>query len=126
DPLFMAGLFEFWKQPDATWLVSTTILTMESAGHLSDVHHRMPVFLGRDRIDDWIDPAVLSSDVPDLLSSTLAHVDPASVTRHRVGRAVGNVRNDSPELVGPVAGGCARGVGGGGPEPVFEQGLRGG
>src|SRR5699024_2669673 len=56
DPLFMAGLFEFWKQPDATWLVSTTILTMESAGHLSDVHHRMPVFLGRDRIDDWIDP----------------------------------------------------------------------
>src|SRR5690606_21593307 len=103
DPLFMAGLFEFWKQPDETWLVSTTILTMESAGHLSDVHHRMPVFLGRDQISDWIDPGVLTNDVSDLLAATLDQVDPASVTRHRVGKAVGNVRNDSPELAEPVA-----------------------
>ncbi|QZE26667.1 SOS response-associated peptidase [Brevibacterium casei] len=103
DPLFMAGLFEFWKQPDDAWLVSTSILTMESAGHLREVHDRMPVFLSREHIDDWIDPAVPSGEVPDLLASTLAQVDPASVTRHKVGRAVGNVRNDSPELVAPVA-----------------------
>nr|WP_166970711.1 SOS response-associated peptidase [Brevibacterium atlanticum] len=102
DPLFMAGLFEFWKQPDESWLVSTSILTMESAGHLSEVHHRMPVFLGRERIDDWIDPGVLSNDVPELLAATLDHVDPASVTRHKVGKAVGNVRNDTPELTQPV------------------------
>jgi putative SOS response-associated peptidase YedK len=103
DPLFMAGLFEFWKQPDASWLVSTSILTMESAGHLRDIHHRMPVFLGRDAIDDWIDPGTLSNDVPDLLGATLSQVDPASVTRHKVGKSVGNVRNDSPELAQPVA-----------------------
>lgn len=102
DPLFMAGLFEFWKQPDQSWLVSTTILTMESAGHLHDVHHRMPVFLSRGHISEWIDPAVPSNDVPLLLESTLSQVDPASVTRHKVGRSVGNVRNDGPELIQPV------------------------
>lgn len=102
DPLFMAGLFEFWKQPDQSWLVSTTILTMESAGHLQGVHHRMPVFLSRGHISEWIDPAVPSNDVPLLLESTLSQVDPASVTRHKVGRSVGNVRNDGPELIQPV------------------------
>ena len=103
DPLFMAGLFEFWKQPDQSWLVSTTILTMEAAGHLQDVHHRMPVFLERGAVDGWIDPAVPSADVPPLLESTLEQVDPASVTRHKVGKSVGNVRNDGPELTAPVA-----------------------
>nr|WP_101574532.1 SOS response-associated peptidase [Brevibacterium sp. 239c] len=102
DPLFMAGLFEFWKQPDQSWLVSTTILTMEAAGHLSDVHHRMPVFLDRGAVDGWIDPAVPSADVPPLLETALAQVDPASVTRHKVGKSVGNVRNDGPELTAPV------------------------
>nr|WP_101644197.1 SOS response-associated peptidase [Brevibacterium antiquum] len=101
-PLFMAGLFEFWKQPDQSWLVSTTILTMEAAGHLCDVHHRMPVFLGHGAVDEWINPAVSSADVPPLLKSTLAQVDPASVTRHKVGKSVGNVRNDGPELTTPV------------------------
>lgn len=102
DPLFMAGLFEFWKQPDQSWLVSTTILTMEAAGHLRDVHHRMPVFLDRGGVDEWIDPAVSSAAVPPLLESTLSQVDPASVTRHKVGKSVGNVRNDGPELAAAV------------------------
>lgn len=102
-PLFMAGLFEFWRQPDESWLVSTTILTTASQGHLADLHHRMPVFLDRAHIDDWIDPAVASADVPPLLEATLAQADPAAVTRHKVSRNVGSVRNDSPDLVVPVA-----------------------
>lgn len=102
DPLFMAGLFEFWKQTDGPWLVSTTILTMESAGHLRDVHHRMPVFLARDGIAEWIDPSVASNAVAPLLDATLRQVDPSSVTRHKVGNAVGNVRNDSLELTQPI------------------------
>lgn len=102
-PLFMAGVFEFWKQPDEQWLVSTSILTMESAGHLREVHDRMPVFLSREHIDEWTDPALATAEVPQLLSATLDQVDPASVTKHRVGRAVGNVRNDSPQLAEPVA-----------------------
>jgi hypothetical protein len=48
-------------------------------------------------------PGVLTNDVPGLLAATLDQVDPASVTRHKVGKAVGNVRNDSPELAEPVA-----------------------
>ncbi|GAA0036334.1 MULTISPECIES: SOS response-associated peptidase [Brevibacterium] len=102
-PLFMAGVFEFWKQPDEQWLVSTSILTMASAGHLREVHDRMPVFLSREHIDEWTDPALATAEVPQLLSATLDQVDPASVTKHRVGRAVGNVRNDSPQLAEPVA-----------------------
>lgn len=101
-PLFMAGVFEFWKQTDESWLVSTSILTMEAQGHLKDVHHRMPVFLERPGISEWIDPAVPSSDVPNLLEATLSQVDPASVTKHKVSKSVGNVKNDSPDLILPT------------------------
>lgn len=103
DHLFMAGVFEFWRQPDQSWLVSTSILTAPAEGHLQELHHRMPVFLGKENIGDWIDPTVTTNAVPALLEETLSLVDPAAVTRHKVDRSVGNVRNDSPELAAPVA-----------------------
>lgn len=103
--LLMAGLYEWWRDPnvpDASWLLSATILTQDATGDLAEIHPRMPVFLDRDRLDAWIDPAVRGDD--GLVRDFAQHgVEVAArVQHHAVDRAVGNVRNNGPELIEQV------------------------
>lgn len=103
--LLMAGLYEWWRDPaapDAPWLLSASILTREAVGELATIHHRMPVFVDRDRMDEWLDPEVKGDD--GLVSSFAEHgAEVAShLAHHPVDRAVGNVRNNGPELIEPI------------------------
>lgn len=115
DHLFMAGLFEFKKLDDecrvdvetdaaasSGWLVSATILTAASQGHLAEVHDRMPIMLSGDHVGEWNDPTRDAGDAEELLSHHLEVFDPRAISRHKVGRAVGNVRNEGPELAQPA------------------------
>lgn len=112
--LFLAGLYEFAKcdalgvpetDPRATegWYVSTTILTMPSKDHLVDVHDRMPLMLDREGVDRWCEPVETKGEALSILDAALQAVDVDRVERYRVSHAVGNVRNDGPELVVPVS-----------------------
>lgn len=108
DALFLAGLYEWWKDPSkaqddpARWMLSFTILTRGSVGALGSVHDRMPVFLDEDHADAWLDTDV---DYPlDILDAALDDAPRVAerLVHHRVSPAVGNVRNDGPELIEPV------------------------
>ncbi|MFG6445527.1 SOS response-associated peptidase [Microbacterium sp. P07] len=107
-PLFFAGLYEWWKNPTladddpARWMLSFTILTRASIGRLGSIHDRMPLFMDADYADAWLDPS--TDNVGDILD---AAVDAAptvadSLDDHVVSSAVGNVRNDTPDLIEPV------------------------
>jgi putative SOS response-associated peptidase YedK len=108
EPLFLAGLYEWWRDktkgdddPDR-WLLSFTILTRDSIGHLGSIHDRMPLFLDPDHADAWLDPT--TDNVRDVLDAAI-DAAPAladTLTDHEVSKAVGNVRNNSPELIEPV------------------------
>lgn len=108
-PMFFAGLYEWWKDPakdaddPARWLLSFTILTRDSIGALGSVHDRMPLFIDGDYADVWLDPT--TENVGDLLDAAVdaapALVD--SLSMREVDRAVGNVRNNGPDLIEPVA-----------------------
>lgn len=56
--LLFAGLLDWWRDLAGDgWLLSATILTRDSAGEeLEQLHYRMPVFVDRNDIDDWITP----------------------------------------------------------------------
>ncbi len=105
-----AGLYEWWRNPAAAadapdrWLLSTTILTQDATGELAQIHDRMPVFLSADLADDWLDPHETAAD--ELLAAvSLAGVEIAdNAAFHRVGPAVGNVRNNGPELIEEIGG----------------------
>lgn len=108
SPLLMAGLYEWWKDParadddPARWMLSFTILTRDSIGHLGSIHDRMPVFLDSDHADAWLDPD--TDNVRDILD---AAVDAApaladTLDDRIVSSAVGNVRNNSPQLIEPA------------------------
>ncbi|MCQ9162970.1 SOS response-associated peptidase [Arthrobacter sp. STN4] len=101
--LGFAGLYEFWLDPevpegeDNEWLLTTTILTRPAADALGHIHDRMPVIVpAGDLQSDWLDPAL--TDKSEIRSLLDAIPDPVLVPRE-VGKAVGNVRNNGPELI---------------------------
>jgi putative SOS response-associated peptidase YedK len=77
--------------------ISCTIVTMPAAGQLAQVHDRMPLLLDENRWEQWLSaPAG-----PELLLPA----DPAFIAGieiRPVGSAIGNVRNQGPDLVAPI------------------------
>ncbi|GAA1912833.1 SOS response-associated peptidase [Microbacterium aoyamense] len=108
SPLFFAGLYEWWKDPskaedaDDRWLLSFTILTRDSIGRLGSIHDRMPLFVDADHADAWLDPT--TENVRDVLDAAIdaAPLVAETLDDHVVSKAVGNVRNNSPELIEPA------------------------
>jgi len=108
EPLFFAGLYEWWKDPSKAdddpdrWMLSFTILTRDSIGRLGSIHDRMPLFVDADHADAWLDPT--TDNVRDVLDAAIDAAPRVAETLddHVVSSAVGNVRNNSPQLIEPV------------------------
>jgi putative SOS response-associated peptidase YedK len=102
--LAMAGLYEIWKDPtrDADdperWRWTCTVLTTDAPDELGRIHDRMPLLVTRERRTAWIDPRTPKDDLPDLL----VPAQQTGLEAYPVSTAVGNVRNNGPELVEPV------------------------
>ena len=98
----MAGLYEFWRDrgvPDddpAAWWVTCAVITTEAEDELGHVHPRMPLVIGPDVRDAWLDPGL---DDVDELRSLLVPPQPGLLEMRPVSTAVNSVRNDGPELV---------------------------
>ncbi|MEQ4303349.1 SOS response-associated peptidase [Plantactinospora sp. B6F1] len=96
--LAFAGLWSVWHGAGDP-LLTCSVVTTAALGELAGVHDRMPLLLSRQRWSDWLhgadDPALLLAP-PDEKSLSAIEIRP-------VGRAVGDVRNDGPELIARVA-----------------------
>jgi len=95
-----AGLWERWKNPaDGSILRSFTIVTGKPNPLAAPIHDRMPVILPPENWPVWLG----ETDAPP--EELLALLVPYPAERMRVypiGPAVGNVRNDTPDLLDPV------------------------
>jgi len=98
EPVVFAGLRERWRGHDGTELDTATIITTE-AGPDMPIHDRQPVVLERDEWEHWLDPDVTDRRELDPL---LRPSGRGTLVHYPVGRAVGNVRNDGPELIDAV------------------------
>ena len=102
EPLAMAGLYEVWSQgEDRLW--TCTVITTDAADELGHIHDRTPLLVPREEWDRWLDP-----EVEDPGEHLLMPAVGGALDAWPVGTAVGNVRNDGPELVEPL-----------GPEPTL-------
>jgi len=102
-PLVLAGLWESWHDrddPESPALTSATILTTEAGDDIDGIHDRMPVVLEPTTFDLWL---TASPDELDALDDLLRPAPAGTLTHHPVDRAVGNVRNDGPQLIEPEA-----------------------
>ncbi len=99
DPMVFAGLAERWAQPDGAILRSATIITTRAGPDMDGIHDRMPVVLERGAWDRWIDRTVTDRDeLESMLGPPLA----GTLVHHAVSRAVGNTKNDGPQLLDSV------------------------
>ena len=97
--LAFAGLWEHWKPPERDEALQTfTIVTTAANAWMAPVHDRMPVILDRAGVSTWLN----ASTTTDELQGLLRPAPEDALVRFGVGRAVGNVRNDSPALIEPV------------------------
>jgi putative SOS response-associated peptidase YedK len=94
--MFFAGLYE--ARPDGAGgeLLTYSIITREADPGLAAIHDRMPLVLVADAFRDWL------HGTPDQAMQLALSTPEARVAAHPVDRAVGNVRNDRPELIEPV------------------------
>jgi putative SOS response-associated peptidase YedK len=103
----MAGLYEIWKDPTRDeddperfrW--TCTVLTTDAPDDLGRIHDRMPLLVAPERRAAWLDPATPKDDLPGLLQ-LLEPAQQTGLVAHPVSTAVGNVRNNGPELLEPL------------------------
>jgi putative SOS response-associated peptidase YedK len=104
--LAMAGLYEFWPDPERAeddpdrWMLSCTIITQQATDLLGEIHDRNPVIVPLELRESWLDCS--SQDLHDA-GWLLEQMPAAHLDTYVVGPAVGNVRNNGPELISPAS-----------------------
>lgn len=102
DQIGFAGLYEFWRDPDAAgddpaaWLVTFTIITTAAEVGLDRVHDRQPVILERSAWHDWLDPAMTD---PHEVRALLEPPGPGRFEAYPISTAVNTTRNNGPHLL---------------------------
>ena len=101
EPYGFAGLWDRWKAEDGQPLETFTVITTDANELVAPLHDRMPVILEPKDYDRWLDVSDKDARPPvDLLRPFPAE----KMTAWPVGREVGNVKNDCPELMEPAPG----------------------
>ena len=95
-----AGLWETWKQPDGSWLLTCAIITTSANEFMTSIHDRMPVILPRESEALWLDPEEQDTT---MLSELLLPYDSDRMEAYEVSTLVNSPRNNFPEVIEPVA-----------------------
>ena len=104
-PLAMAGLYELWRDPskaddDPTrWLWTCTVITRPATDVLGHIHDRCPVLVPSVTWADWLD---CSSEDPATAEAILRELPEPHLQPRLVSPAVGNVKNNGPDLIAPL------------------------
>jgi putative SOS response-associated peptidase YedK len=97
-----AGLWERWKNPaDGSIVRSFTIVTGRPNALCAPIHERMPVILPPPAWPGWLGETEAS---PAALLALLQPYPAERMHVYPVGPKVGNVRNDTPDLLDPLSG----------------------
>ena len=101
-----AGVLGRWTDPETGEVApAVAILTCGPNRVLAEIHGRMPVVLGPEAWERWLDPAATAADLAGLL---VPCADDALVLR-AASRLVNDPRRDGPEVLEPDAGGAVQG-----------------
>ena len=90
------GVWEVWHEGNEDEVTSAAIITTPANEAISELHDRMPLVIEQNDWDDWL----LGGNPAELLRPAAEDV----LTWHPVNPAVGNVRNNDPDLIEPVEG----------------------
>jgi putative SOS response-associated peptidase YedK len=96
EPYGFAGLWERWKDPQTReWLETFSIITTDANQVVAPLHNRMPVIVERKDYARWLGGNDSGEPPLELLRPFPAE----KMLAWKVDKAVGNVRNDSAQLL---------------------------
>ena len=101
-PFFFAGLWERWGKGEDDPVESFAIVTTSANDFSAEVHDRMPVILGPENHDVWLDPAIQDSE---LLTPMLGPYGGKAMALRPVSTYVNSPRNDGPGCAETLVGG---------------------
>ena len=99
DGMFAAAaLWSTWRDPeqDGVSVQTVAMVTTQAVGRLAEIHHRMPLLLDRDELEEWLDE---ESPLPGWSGS---HRPEPAVAVDPVSKRVNSVRNDDATLLEPI------------------------
>jgi putative SOS response-associated peptidase YedK len=97
----LAGLWETWRSPTGERVRSFAIITTTPNELCAELHNRMPVVLGRETWSAWL--GEVPADVRQL-NALLVPCPSEEMTCWPISPRVGNVKNNDPSLIEPIAG----------------------
>jgi putative SOS response-associated peptidase YedK len=98
-PMTFAGVWDSWRAPDGATIKSFAIITTAANSLLAAIHDRMPVVLASDDWPAWLGESAASNHD---LKAMLRPYPGERMTMWPVDRRVGNVKNDSADLLDPI------------------------
>jgi putative SOS response-associated peptidase YedK len=96
-PFAFAGLWDYWKQPEARYLESFAIVTTEPNELVSTIHDRLALILKPRDYDRWLTSD--DKEDPRLPLDLLYPLDSDEMKMVPANPAVGNWRNNGPEML---------------------------
>lgn len=99
-PFAFAGLWETWEGPDHSVIESCTILTTDPNGLMSSIHNRMPVILGPQDYDRWLDPKL---EKPEPLLPLLKPYPSDELEAYPIRPYVNSPTRDDPKCIEGIA-----------------------
>jgi len=97
-PLYLAGLWDRWDKGDEP-IESCAILTTSPNAEMATLHHRMPCILEPEDLEPYLDP---DRTDPDDIQPFLHPAPDGILHTPPVDKAVGNIRNNTPNLTTPI------------------------
>jgi putative SOS response-associated peptidase YedK len=98
--LSIAGIWSTWRNENGSEIQSAAIITREAVGELATIHSRMPVFMPKDRWDNWLDPK--NREIETLISLMDIPDPAAGLATRPVSPKVNLVANNGAELTEPI------------------------
>jgi putative SOS response-associated peptidase YedK len=98
--ILFAGLYESWPKTPDEWERTFTIVTTEANGLMAPFHDRMPVILGDEAADEWLNQG---DNEPQHLLELLRPAPEDYLIATPVSQRVNSVKNDDPDCLTEVA-----------------------
>jgi putative SOS response-associated peptidase YedK len=96
----LAGLWENWRSPAGEWVRSFAIVTTTPNELCGELHNRMPVVLKSEAWPVWLGERPADAFA---LKTLLTPFPAEGMTSWPVSARVGNVKNNKPSLIEPIA-----------------------
>ncbi|WP_108992475.1 SOS response-associated peptidase [Paenibacillus agaridevorans] len=90
-----AGLYETWISPEGNKVSTCTIITTTPNKLMANIHDRMPVILPHRAEATWLNKETPTADLTELMQP----YPDEELEAYPVSSAVGNVKNNSDELI---------------------------